>query len=161
MYRAFIFLILFAAWLVLSGLFDAFHVSLGLVSCALVTWWSSDYWFGDRSIGLADRVGQATRLPGYLAWLSWQIILANIHVFKLSLSPRMRELIEPQIVCFRSGLRSDFEKFVLAQSITLTPGTVTLRIEDDLFTVHAISEEAAESLKGEMAERVRRTFAID
>ena len=60
---------------------------------------------------------------------------------------------------FKSGLASDFEKFVLAQSITLTPGTVTLKIEGDEFLIHAISEEAAQGLTGPMAERVRKLFA--
>ena len=137
------------------------HVPLGIISCALVTWWSSEMLFDDRSIGLVDRLRQAARLPGYLMWLMWQIVIANWHVLKLTFSPKLKEDIQPQLVRFHSGLRSDFEKFVLAQSITLTPGTVTLSIIDDQFIVHAISEEAAEGLKGEMPERVRRLFAID
>lgn len=161
MYRVIIFSILFVAWLVLSGLFDAFHVPLGVVSCALVTWWSSEFLFEDRGISGRDRLSQALRLPGYLAWLMGQVVVANVHVFKLALSPGMRAQLQPQLVRFRSGLRSDFENFVLAQSITLTPGTVTLRIKGDEFLVHAISEEAADGLTGSMAERVRKLFAID
>ncbi len=161
MYRAFIFAILFAIWLVLSGLFDAFHIPLGLVSCALVTWWSSDLLFADRSISMGGRFRQAARVPGYLAWLTGQIMLANLHVLRLALSPRLVDEVEPQLVRFRSGLKTDFEKFVLAQCITLTPGTVTMAIEGDEFLVHAISREAAEGLKGPMAERVRRLFDID
>jgi multicomponent Na+:H+ antiporter subunit E len=161
MYRVLIFAILFVTWLVFSGLFDAFHIPLGVISCALVTWWSSEFMFEDRSVSPRDRLRQIIRIPGYLAWLFGQIVVANLHVLRLSLSPKMRELIEPQIVRFKSGLRSDFEKFVLAQSITLTPGTVTLRIVGDEFLVHAISEEAADGLRGPMAERVRRLFAID
>jgi multicomponent Na+:H+ antiporter subunit E len=73
----------------------------------------------------------------------------------------MREEIQPQIVRFRSGLKSDFEKYVLAQSITLTPGTVTLKIDGDIFLVHAISDAAAEGLMGSMADRVRYVFSAD
>lgn len=161
MYRAFIFANLFAVWLVLSGLFDGFHIPLGVISCALVTWWSSDMLFADRSIGIRDRLRQTARVPGYALWLTGQIVVANIHVLKLALSPRLQLELEPQLVRFRSGLKSDFEKFVLAQSITLTPGTVTMEIDGDEFVVHAISGEAAEGLTGPMAERVKRLFATD
>jgi multicomponent Na+:H+ antiporter subunit E len=161
MYRAFIFANLFAVWLVLSGLFDSFHIPLGVISCALVTWWSSDMLFADRSIRIQDRLRQTARVPGYALWLTWQIVVANFHVLKLALSPRLQLELEPQLVRFRSGLKSDFEKFVLAQSITLTPGTVTMEINGDEFIVHAISGEAAEGLTGPMAERVKRLFAID
>ena len=158
MYRAIIFISLFATWLVLSGLFDVFHMGLGVISCALVAWWSSDFMFPDRSMGGRARLIQALRVPVYLAWLLWQIIIANLHVLKLAFSPRLREELEPQLVRFRSGLKSDFEKYILAQSITLTPGTVTLEIDGDEFLIHAISSEAAEGLMGAMAEKVRHTF---
>lgn len=161
MYRALIFAILLAIWLVLSGLFDGFHIGLGIISCALVTWWSSDMLFEDRSIDMRGRVRQALRVPGYLAWLTWQIVVANVHVLRLALSPRLAEQVDPQLVRFRSGLKSDFENFVLAQSITLTPGTVTMAIDGDEFLVHAISREAADGLAGPMAERVRRVFITD
>ena len=52
----------------------------------------------------------------------------------------------PQIVCFKTVLRTDFARFVLANSITLTPGTVTVRIQDDTFYVHAITVHAAGDL---------------
>ncbi|MFP6873288.1 MAG: Na+/H+ antiporter subunit E [Verrucomicrobiales bacterium] len=158
MYRVLSFCVLLATWLVLSGLIDWFHVSLGIISCALVTWWSSDMLFSDRSIAPRARLLQFCRLPGYLLWLLWQIFLANLHVLRLAFSPRLREEIEPQLVRFSSGLNTNFQKFVLAQSITLTPGTVTLRIEGDEFVVHAISNSAARGLTGPMTERVRHVF---
>jgi multicomponent Na+:H+ antiporter subunit E len=88
-------------------------------------------------------------------------VLANIHVLRISFSPRVKEQIQPQLVRFRSGLKSDFEKYVLAQSITLTPGTVTLQIDGDVFLVHAISDVAAKGLMGSMVDRVRHVFSVD
>lgn len=158
MYRVLSFSVLLVTWLVLSGLIDWFHVSLGVISCALVTWWSSDMLFSDRSIAPRARLLQFCRMPGYLLWLLGQIVLANLHVLRLAFSPRLREEIEPQLVRFSSGLSTDFQKFVLAQSITLTPGTVTLKIEGDEFVVHAISDSAARGLTGPMTERVRHVF---
>ena len=161
MYRALIFSLLLITWIILSGIIDEFHVGLGILSCVLVTWLSSDLLFSDRSLSFYSRLKQASRVPLYLSWLLWQIVLANIHVLKISFSPRVREQIQPQLVRFRSGLKSDFEKYVLAQSITLTPGTVTLQIEGDVFLVHAISDVAAKGLMGSMADRVRHIFSED
>jgi multicomponent Na+:H+ antiporter subunit E len=161
MYRALIFSLLVITWIILSGIIDPFHVGLGILSCVLVTWLSSDLLFSDRSLSFYSRLKQASRVPLYLSWLLWQIVLANIHVLKISFSPRVREQIQPQLVRFRSGLKSDFEKYVLAQSITLTPGTVTLQIEGDVFLVHAISDVAAKGLMGSMADRVRHIFSED
>ncbi len=161
MHRALIFTFLLITWIILSGILDAFHIGLGILSCIFVTWLSSDLLFSNRSLKFGGRLKQACRLPFYLLWLLWQIVLANIHVLRISLSPRMREEIQPQIVRFRSGLKSDFEKYVLAQSITLTPGTVTLKIDGDVFLVHAISDAAAKGLMGSMADRVRYVFSAD
>ncbi len=161
MYRILIFSLLLITWVILSGLLDEFHIGLGILSCVLVTWLSSGLLFNDRSLRFHSRLRQAFRLLFYLSWLLWQIVLANIHVLRISFSPRVKEQIQPQLVRFRSGLKSDFEKYVLAQSITLTPGTVTLQIDDDVFLVHAISDVAAKGLMGSMADRVRHLFSVD
>ena len=161
MYRILILSLLLITWVILSGLLDEFHIGLGILSCFLVTWLSSGLLFNDRSLSFHSRLRQAFRLFFYLSWLLWQIVLANIHVLRISFSTRVRERIQPQLVRFRSGLKSDFEKYVLAQSITLTPGTVTLKIDDDVFLVHAISDVAAEGLMGSMADRVRHVFSVD
>lgn len=159
MYRALVFLLLLITWIVLSGLIDPFHIGLGVISSALVAWLSSDLLFEDRSAKSIHRLKQLARLPGYLIWLLWQIVLANIHVLRISFSPKINDQIQPQIVRFRSGLETDFENYVLAQSITLTPGTVTLDIDKDVFTVHAISDHAAKGLVSSMAQRVKNVFA--
>jgi multicomponent Na+:H+ antiporter subunit E len=158
MYRVLSFFVLLLTWIILSGMMDWFHFSLGIISCALVTWWSSDMLFSDRRVAPNTRLLQFCRVPGYLLWLLWQIFLANLHVLRLSFSPRLRQEMEPQLVRFSSGLNTDFQKFVLAQSITLTPGTVTMKIEGDEFIVHAISNSAARGLTGSMIKRVRRVF---
>ena len=159
MYRVVVFILLLITWIVLSGLIDAFHIGLGILSSALVAWLSSDLLFEDRSASLITRFKQGIRLPSYLLWLLWQIVLANIHVLKIALSPNLNERIQPQLVKFRTGLKTDFQKYVLAQSITLTPGTVTLDIQDDIFIIHAISDHAAEGLVSSMAQRINNVFA--
>jgi len=143
-------------WVVFSGLIDGFHLTLGVISCGLVTWMSSDLLFDDRAIGLRDRLREALRGTLYLAWLLWQIVLANLHLLKLAFGSA--NLRQPQIVRYQTELKTDFEKFLLANSITLTPGTVTIKILGDTFYIHAISDFAAGGLNGEMDRRIAHIF---
>ncbi len=143
-------------WVVFSGFLDAFHLSLGVISCAFVTWISADLLFENRSDGPVARIKQVFRLAGYSVWLVYQIVLANIHLLKLSFIGQ--RALQPQIVRYECKLKSDFEKFLLANSITLTPGTVTMKIKGDTFYIHAISDVAAEGLDGEMEKRIAKCF---
>lgn len=156
--RIFIFVLLLITWVVLSGQFDAFHMVLGLISCALVTWMSSDLLFRDRQNPVWERVYEGWKLAWYFLWMLWQIFLANIAILKLSLSANALEQVNPSIVHFKTKLKSDFAKFLLANSITLTPGTVTIKIKGDDFYVHAINEAAAAGLDGEMERRIARIY---
>ena len=87
-----------------------------------------------------------------------QVILANLHVFRVALSPRMNELLSPQMVEFESTLEKELSKFILANSITLTPGTVTVRVEGNRFLVHALTDKAARNLPGAMERRIANIF---
>lgn len=156
LYRGVIFGMLFLTWMIFSGLFDLFHLTLGVISCGIVTWMSSDLLFSDRTIALGPRLRQGARLFAYCFWLLWQIILANLHLFRLAFSPR--EALQPHIVRYETKLETDFEKYLLANSITLTPGTVTIKIMGNTFYIHAISDIAAGGLDGEMERRIARIF---
>ncbi|MDA0811296.1 MAG: Na+/H+ antiporter subunit E [Verrucomicrobia bacterium] len=161
MYQALIFFLLLLTWVIFSGLFDPFHLALGVVSCLLVTWMSSRMLFTNRTDGMGVRARQAFMLVGYLSWLLWQIVMANVHILKLALSPAGLGEVRPRIVRFRTGLRTDFGKFLLAQSITLTPGTVTIKIIGDEFVIHAISRFSADGLDGAMEARIAAIFEPD
>ncbi len=164
MFTALTFIILYIAWIFLSGKFDLFHLSLGLISCLIVATISNDLLFNERQKSLPSRFKEAFRFVAYSFWLLWQIVLANFHVIGLAISPRQLEReLDPHIFTFKTRLTTDFAKFVLANSITLTPGTVTVRIVDDVFHVHAISVKAvgdfgeAESMS-EMERKVAWVF---
>ena len=148
---------LFGLWIVLSGKFDALHVILGLLSCALVAYISSDLLFPEgKPEGLALSVW---RFLKYVPWLLYQIWLANLHVLYLTFHPRMIELIDPQIIRFQSKLSKDLSLVTFANSITLTPGTITVSVSvGGDFKVHAIDKISAEALPGEMEERVAKAF---
>ena len=158
MYRFLTFVFLFVIWIVLSGKFDPFHLALGVISSAFVTVISSDLYFSDRTIKIFARAQQMVRFAGYLIWLIYQIALANLHILRLALSPKGLAEVEPRVVRFKSILKSEFARYVLANSITLTPGTVTIKVEDNEFWVHVISRTSSRSLEGEMESRIAGVF---
>jgi multicomponent Na+:H+ antiporter subunit E len=124
-------------WIVLSGYFDFIHLFSGLLCCLLIA---------HVSKGLLDipRPSVCIRMIPYIPWLCWQIILANLDVAYRVLHPRMP--IDPNVVRFRADLHTDFGKVLLANSITLTPGTVTIDVEGDEFIVHSLTKKARDGL---------------
>lgn len=148
------FLALFVFWLIFSGHYDALHLSLGVVSSALVAFASHDLLISDQASPI--KLVKLGRFLRYLPWLLYQIVLANFHVVSLVLRPRD---IRPQVVRFKTKLETDLALVSLANSITLTPGTITMDIANGEFVVHAVSDKAARDLlTGEMERRVGRVF---
>ncbi len=146
------FLIMLTFWVLLSGMFDAFHLTLGVISCLLVAHFSHDLLFYGEKQGTWPHglIG----LCLYLPWLLWEIFLANLQVAYIVLHPRMLDLIDPHLFRFTTTLKRPISKVTLAQSITLTPGTITVNIHDDEFTVYALTRSAAKGLPGSMERRV-------
>jgi len=150
------FFVMLAFWIIMSGMFDAFHLTLGVISCLLVVLMSDKLLFHgvDDRLLLRRTIGMAVYLP----WLFWQIILACLDIARIVLSPRMIDLINPQIFHFTTRLQTTFARVTFAQSITLTPGTVTVFKYGNEFTVYALTQETADSLPGEMEERIMRAL---
>ncbi len=152
-----VFILLAAFWIPFSGMFDAFHLSLGFLCCAFVAIISHKFIFEDFS--RPGKLKKAGRFIGYLPWLIYQIILSNIHVVKMVLNPSK---IDPQIVKFKTKLRSDLSMVTLANSITLTPGTITMDIIDGEFYVHALDQQVADDvMTGDMEQRVAHVYFED
>ena len=155
---------MFICWILLSGKLDLFHLALGSISCLIVTIISSNILFQQHNKGIVERLGEGFRFVSYCGWLLYQIVLANFHVFGLAISPRLMEkYLDPHIFTFTTSLKTEFAKFVLANSITLTPGTVTIRVHKNTFFIHAISIKAAGDLvedetMSEMEKRVAWVF---
>ncbi len=151
------FFILFGIWLLLSGKFDRLHISLGVISCLIVAFISSDLLF--TSSETKGMTATCLRFLRYIPWLLYQIFLANIHVLYLTFHPKMMDLIDPKIIRFRSKLKSNISLLTFANSITLTPGTITVYVSvyGD-FQVHTIDKPSGQSLPGEMEARVGRIF---
>ena len=152
----FTFLIMFTFWMILSGQFDAFHLSLGVFSSMLVSFLSADLLF-EKTIN-KGLIAETWRFFKYTIWLFYQIIVANVYVAVLALHPKMKDHLDPTIVTFKSKLTKNMARVAMANSITLTPGTITIRMEDDVYYVHALTRKFAEALPGEMEERLAQIF---
>ncbi len=159
------FFIMLAFWLVLSGMFDGFHLSLGILCCLLVTHFSHDLLFpettGVHGNWLRDIIGVLLYLP----YLLWQVLIANLQVAWIVLHPRALEMIDPHIFRFYTKLTRPIAKVAFAQSITLTPGTITINIyrdpageKPDQFAVYALTREAAAALPGDMESRIAKAL---
>jgi multicomponent Na+:H+ antiporter subunit E len=152
-----VFVVLFLLWIIFSGRFDAFHLVLGILSSALVTAISGDLMFTTHETRGIFRLW--LRMAGYIPWLLYQIFMANLHVLYLTFHPRMLEIINPQIIQFDSRLKRDYSRMVFANSITLTPGTITVDVNAlGRFSVHCIDDPSGQSLPGEMEEKIAAVF---
>lgn len=149
------FLIMFGFWMLLSGKLDSFHLTLGAISSIIVVFMSGDLLVDDAPA--KGCLGEFLRFVIFVPWILREIFVAAIHVAVIALSPGM-DRVDPHIARFRTRLKRDISRVVLANAITLTPGTITIRITDDEYLVHALSLKAAESLPGEMEERIGRIF---
>lgn len=151
-------LIMFVFWILLSGEFSLVLILSGIISSLLVSYWSHDLLIEKTDIKAGTK--RIIRFIKYLPWLMWQIILSNIDLVYLTLHPRMP--ISPRKIRFKNECKTAMGIVVLANSITLTPGTVTIEVNRDEFIVHAITKEAAEGLlSGKMQARVREIEGDD
>ena len=137
-----IFLFFFALWLLFNGRCTADVLGFGVVLSAVAAFfacrvcgWSLKRCRRDLSIAL--------QLIAYFACLFIEIIKANVGVIKVILS-KEEESIRPQIFPFDSGLHLPALQTILANSITITPGTYTMGIYDSTFMVHGLNTEFAE-----------------
>jgi multicomponent Na+:H+ antiporter subunit E len=128
-------ILLLLFWIVLNGRITAEIVVLGVVVSAAVSVLAYKV-IGLKMAGERKMWSRIFRILVYLVILIWEIIKANIHMIRLVLSPKQE--IKPQLKYFKSPVRSDAAKVALANSITLTPGTITIKLEGDEVGVHVI-----------------------
>jgi multicomponent Na+:H+ antiporter subunit E len=156
--------LLYAFWVVLSGKLDLFHLSAGAVVSLSIGYVSCRLYALEPPIGPRGRHPFAIvpwlRLATYVPWLAAQIFLSTLQVARLVLSPSME--IRPKFFTFSYPLPHGMARATLANSITLTPGTVTIDLDGDRYLVHALTEQAAQDLEGSkpgnMKQRVGRLF---
>ncbi len=143
---------LYFLWVLLSGFFEPFLLSLGLLSCILVVLIALRMDVIDHE---SYPLHILPRLPFYVPWLLWEIVKANVSVAKLILHPKLP--ISPTVLHVRASQTTSTGRVMYANSITLTPGTVSMNLDEDQIQVHALTAGLAQDLQaGDMDRQVRR-----
>lgn len=149
-----LFLLLFSGWLVFSGLFEPFYVISGAVSCLIAIYISI-------RMGIVDffepRPLLNFRSPLYFIWLAKEILLSAFDVTRRvwKIAPD----ISPTLARIKDGQDNDCAKVIYANSITLTPGTISVDLIGNEIVVHALTKEGISGLKsGVMQKKVMENF---
>ncbi|MEA3383050.1 MAG: Na+/H+ antiporter subunit E [Campylobacterota bacterium] len=137
-------------WILLSGHTTILLLGLGLASVVLVTWLMSRM---DRNDNASANILFSLEFLSYLGWLAWQVIITNIDVAKRIWNPSLP--IKPDCRKIKVDIKDPLIKTIYANSITLTPGTVTTEIGENYFIVHALNSESLDEIEdGEMERRL-------
>ncbi len=143
-----LFVFYFVIWLLLSGHYDPLLLTLGVLSCitCLYLTWKAKF-IDEEGLPLHLLI----RLPIYTLWLFKEIIKANIDTAKIIIVNNP----DPQNFRVKSSQKTEAGKVTYANSITLTPGTVTTVLDGDILEVHALSSDMADDVKsGAMDKKV-------
>ncbi len=145
---------LFATWLLLSGHYSPLIIGFGAASSIVVVAIC-------QRMDVVDHEGHPIQLgPGavwYWIWLAYQIAKCNLEVAWLIVSPS--RTADPRMVRVHASQRSPVAQVMYANSITLTPGTVTVELQQSELLVHALTPEAAEDLESGAMDR--RATAVE
>ena len=135
-----LFVFYFVIWLLLSGHYDPLLLTLGVLSCitCLYVTWKAKF-IDEEGLPLHLLI----RLPIYTVWLFKEIIKANIDTAKIIILNNP----DPQNFRVKSSQKTEAGKVTYANSITLTPGTVTTELDGDILEVHALSSDMADDVK--------------
>lgn len=151
------FFVYFALWVILNGKWTTEIALFGVAFAAIA------YFFSCRFMGFSPKtdarlMGKAWQAVRYGWLLLGEIISANLTVMRMVLDLSFEP--KPQLVKFSSGLKKERHRVVLANSITLTPGTITCLLEGDEFLVHALDESLVDGLDdGAMITRLKEMEA--
>ncbi|HRV81393.1 MAG TPA: Na+/H+ antiporter subunit E [Planctomycetota bacterium] len=140
-------------WLLMSGHYEPLLLGMGVLSVALVVWLSA-------RMGVVDREGlplqHARGLYNYVPWLLKEVVVSSWAVARRIVAPKLK--VEPQVFVVDGFHGDDVAQTLYANSITLTPGTLTMDVGDDSILIHALSNEATQDLQtGAMRSRLART----
>ncbi len=142
---------LFGVWLILSGQYDPLHLILGIILCCGVSWLNTGFpqspfhhfpW---------------SRMALYIPWLLLRIVESSWHLTKLILTPALP--IEPKLMTYRFHLTQEAAIVLLGNTITLTPGTITVEVNSHDLLIHTIDETSAEEvMSGRMEKKIAAVF---
>lgn len=155
---------LYIFWLLISGSLQVKFLIMGAVSCLIIAWVCTPLFMIDNIshtkkyflLGIPLH-----RLIGYAIWVVKEMILANVDVIKATWKKNLP--IEPELLHFYVSMDNPVALSLLANSITLTPGTITLNVSrDNIYEIHALTPGAAEGIRsGSMAIKVAKLFGVE
>ncbi len=151
------FAVLYLFWLVLSGYFTVFLMSAGAACAIAVVWFA-------RRMEVIDAEGHPVqlgwRIVAYWIWLSKEIAKSAWEVSRIIVDPRLP--ISPTMISFKPTQKTTVGLVIHANSITLTPGTITIDAAKDEFMVHALTRAGADGVtSGDMDRRVSACEGVD
>lgn len=141
---------LVAAWLLWSGLYKPLLLGLGAFSCLLTIYLVYRMGHFHRE---AYALNYGVSMVGYLFWLAREMVLSSLQVARIVLTPSLP--VDPQVIEIRASADHPMDQAILGNSITVTPGTLTLDVHEGVLKVHSLTRAGAEALLGgEMDRRV-------
>ena len=145
------FILFFVIWVIFNGQITTEVVLFGLAVAAAVYAFSCKYmgWSPKKDLWLLKKSGLIVQ---YLFLLLSEIIKANVATIRTMVSYEKEP--HPVLVRFRTRLQGKLVRVLLANSITLTPGTITVSLKDDELTVHCLDESMSEGLENSSFERL-------
>ncbi len=138
--------ILMSSWLLWSGIYKPLLIGLGVFSCLLSLWLAQRTGFFRHAIPLRSLV----RLPALSCWVLKEMVKSSIAVVRVVLSPSLP--IQPELVEFTTSEKTDPGKVILGNVITMSPGTVTIDVDENRLLVHCLTADSAETLRGREVE---------
>ena len=142
-----LFIVLFGFWLLMSGYYTPLILSLGVISCLLCVYLTFKGKFLDNE---TLPIYFFPRLIQYTLWLIKEILKSNIQTAKVIIMKSE----EPELFSVKATQKTNEGKVTYANSITLTPGTVTTQIKDNVFEVHALTKEFGDDVRGSEMDRM-------
>ena len=135
-----LFIVLFGFWLLMSGYYTPLILSLGVISCLLCVYLTIKGKFLDNE---TLPIYFFPRLIQYTVWLIKEILKSNIQTAKVIIMKSE----EPELFSVKATQKTNEGKVTYANSITLTPGTVTTQIKNDIFEVHALTKDFGDDVR--------------
>ena len=136
--------IFYLLWIIFNGQITLEIAVIGLVVAGLIYAFICKFmdWSWKKDLRI---IKYSALMAVYLFILLWEILKANVATIRLIFSEKYER--EPVLVTFRTRLKSPVLRVLLANSITLTPGTITVSVQDDEFTVHALDRDLADGIE--------------
>ena len=148
-----LFIALCVGWILWSGYFKPLLLGLGLASALVCTYLALRMRKADGEGSQFKILQHVHQLATYWPWLLLEIAKSNIEVSKIILSGKLN--IDPVMIRLKAGQSTEMGQVIYGNSITLTPGTITVDIDDGELLVHALTQSGAEGLhEGEMDRRI-------